>query len=70
MKKLEQQKIGKKKNTQEDRSMVRTDMVAYYKNKIALGEYVTKSEEIAEKMVQKIKEQPVRQQGIFVLSRL
>lgn len=51
--------------------MVRTDLVAYYKNKIALGEYLVKSEEIAEKMVQRLKEQPTpRRGGDFAIVRL
>lgn len=70
MKKPAKQKFEKKKDAREDRSMVRTDLVEYYKNKIAMGEYLAKSEEIAEKMVQKLKEQPVRRQGIFVLTGL
>lgn len=61
----------KEKDGQEDQSFVRTDVVAYYKNKIALGEYLVKSEEIAEKMVQRLKEQPTpRRGGSFALVRL
>jgi len=42
-------------------SLVREDLVAFYKKKIDRGEYAVKSDAIAERIVQNIKEQPIRQ---------
>lgn len=42
---------------------IRQDLVDYYKGKITSGEYIIKSEEIAGKIVQKIKEQPAVKPG-------
>ena len=40
--------------------MVRSDVVDFFKKKIAEGDYGIKSNEIAEKIVQKLREQPTK----------
>ncbi len=67
MKKLIELKENRKKK--EGKSKIREDLVEYYRNKIASGEYAIKSEDIAEKMVQNIKEQPILKNGFKAFSR-